>query len=294
MSVEPYAVLFTSGDNDTFPLWYLQEAEGIRRDVQVIVGTYLRTAWYPQQIRELTAPCPPGVDPLGDPSRIVCQRPYKPLPEVRYGTGAPEVAEQVVLDTVVRQPGRSALGLDDATIEGVTRSLLPIEEDRLLQLGPVTTRLRAGTYLTSEHQLAAAIIASSLGDRPVYFSSNASTIATTLGLSDRLVRQGLAHRLLETDPASVPGLEPMPLGSPLASATGAFLDTVRTERLLDEVFVHRNGLPEWDFWPDRSVSVPFFYAWAYLAVAQAAYQRGDEPTMERYQAAAERWGVLGS
>ncbi|MDD3642231.1 MAG: DUF2723 domain-containing protein [Candidatus Krumholzibacteria bacterium] len=57
-SVEPDAILFTNGDNDTYPLWYIQNVEGFRTDVNIANMQLLHTDWYIKQLRDRQPPVP--------------------------------------------------------------------------------------------------------------------------------------------------------------------------------------------------------------------------------------------
>ncbi len=300
MSVEPYGILFTNGDNDTFPLWYLQEVEGLRRDVTVIVTSYLNIGWYAKQLRDLTTPCPPGVSPEEDPTRIICQRPYEPdRGPAAYTADPGSVRAQgripIPLPGPIRPPTRSILPLDDETIDRVSGGFVALREDRTLRIGEVSTTFRAGTYLAPWQQFALSIISNAMGDRPVYFASSGNA-AQQLGLTPYLIRQGLAYRLHdrlpeEGAPRGVVALPP----SPATSVTGLWVDRPRTSLLAWEVFQHRDGLPEgWEVWPYRAVlGVPNYYAWAHYALYQAALQEGDAEDAERNRKTGEAWAVLG-
>jgi len=302
ISAEPYAILFTNGDNDTFPLWYLQEVEGIRRDITVVVTSYLNTNWYAKQIRDLTAPCPDGVSAEDDPTLIICQRAYTAANTDAMYTADPEAARAqgkvpLVMDTAPRRPTRGVLDLEDDIIDRVAGAYVPLDQGRAFNLGPVQAVLPAGSLLLPWQQFALSMISTAMGDRPVYFASSGSA-AASLGLGGYLVRQGLAYKLNPgpLDPTAPPeGFVPMPASSPLNSVTGNWVDIPRTRTLVEEVFVHRSDLPNWDHWPDHStLGIPNYYAWAYYALAQAAAIEGNENDLETYRAAGERWSTLGS
>jgi hypothetical protein len=307
MSVEPYGVLFTNGDNDTFPLWYIQEVEKVRRDVTVIVMSYLNTQWYARQVQQLTRPCPEGVDPLEDPTLITCQRPFQP--ENLAGFYAPS-------DTPAGETGR--VTLDDMVAETrwqrPTRSILPMSPERIdsipilyatnpynfliqepleVQAADLTFTVPGGRILMPADVFLLNIIQTALGDRPIYFATTTQAYER-IGLREHLVRQGLAlkvsDRPLQADPER--GILPVP---EMIQVPERFIDLPRTDSLLWNVFVHRTGIPdEWPFWPEPSTTnIPWYYVFAHYTAYATHMTLGNEEEAARHLERFDAWRRLG-
>ena len=306
MSVEPYGVLFTNGDNDTFPLWYLQEVEGIRRDVTVIVMSYLNTPWYAKQIKQLTTPCEPGQDPLANPTRIVCQRPFQP--ERSAELYAPPEAPSTDTGAVAlegfappqgwSEPTRPILQISDGRIDSIPLMYnqnpynFMIESPMRMDAGQISFTVPGQRVLLPADVFLLNIIQNALGDRPVYFATTTQAYGR-VGIGQNLVRHGLALKLSPEplQPDAARGIYAMPEDVQLP---GAYIDLPRTDTLLWDVFVHRGGIPdEWDFWPEPSTTnIPYYYLYAHYAAYAAHTLRGDQEEAARHIERVEAWRAL--
>ncbi|HEU5359034.1 MAG TPA: DUF2723 domain-containing protein, partial [Gemmatimonadales bacterium] len=163
-SVGPYGILVTYGDNDTFPLWYLQEVEGVRRDVTVVCLALANTDWYVRQLRDV---------------------PVRPFDEA----AAPPVWRG--LHPVA--PDRPLLAMSDSEISDIAGRLIPVTRTDTLTLGPIRQVIPAGVTLYPNQFVVLRILQQNLGRRPFAWSVTAGR--EFLGLEDRVVLQGMAWRV---------------------------------------------------------------------------------------------------
>lgn len=195
-SCEKDAILFTHADNDTYPLWYCQEVEGIRKDVRVVVMPYLQAEWYIAQLQR----------------KIYENEALKmTVPLEKYQSGAvdyvyvvPKLETEQTLTDVLGFVGSdsSATKLSAGNQEMI--SYIPVTKVRLAAEGKESIHLELKQKTIYKGDLAFwDIITSNWGKRPICFSSWADP--EQYGLKDHLLFDGLVYRLSDqkTDSNSI-------------------------------------------------------------------------------------------
>ena len=169
-SCEPNGILFTNGDNDTFPLWYLQEVEGIRKDVNVANLSLLNTPWYIKQLRD---------------SRPT-EAEFNELIKEREGN-------EII--------GRRFIKIADDDIRNITSGLtrwktrevtFPVNSDQQITWSVKPTFQKVA--LKVQDMMIMQIINDTKWTSPIYFAVTVSP-GNRIGLEEYLEMEGLAYRL---------------------------------------------------------------------------------------------------
>ncbi len=196
-SVEPYAIIVTAGDNDTFPLWYMQEVEGVRRDVLIANLSLMNTDWHVRQLR---------------------RRPTYPfdqanaVPPYREGTWV--------------TPQEPALGLSYEQINAMPY-FHEVTERSVFRVGGMSVVLEP-RVLQRADIITLQLIQDNLGRRPIYFSRTTGAYADAFGFTPYLLGQGMARRLVTDSITVADGAMPV--------RTLGWIDADRHETLLFEVY----------------------------------------------------------
>lgn len=169
-SCEEDGIIFTNGDNDTFPLWFLQEVYGIRKDIRVVNLSLLNTPWYIKQLRDEEPKVP--ID-LSDRSIDALQ----PIPwqtEKRY-ISVPKDVQEILSES----------GDKDASAvkERITFDLRP------------TINAGGGSGLRVQDLMVLRILEKTQWKRPVYFAVTVSH-DNMIGLDSYFRMDGLAFKVL--------------------------------------------------------------------------------------------------
>ena len=276
------AILFTNGDNDTFPLWYAQEVEGVRTDVRVAVLSYLNTDWYIAQMKRrsyLSQPLPISLDSARYAQGTNDYLPYAENPsvgevnlkdfiglvgqnsdllKVNYGEGGP---------TLLSFPSPTFyLPVDTAAVKAM--GIIP--KDRQKQL---VSRLEFNVGKRAIEKKGLVILdmlATNNWKRPIYFSSTVIP-SDMLGLQPYFQLEGMAYRIL---PLRDPNY------SPKSNDDGFVEKSLMYEKLMNQ-FVYR-GLDNPNvFYDENNLRFPANYRDKFVRLANAYLTSGDTATAKK-------------
>ena len=172
-SVEPYSVLITNGDNDTFPLWYAQAVEGVRRDVIVAVVTYVEMDWFVRQI---------------------IRRPVYTYDAAR--------GPAIYRDREWPKPSGPPLKMTLAQADSLP-GIITLREPQRFVKGNLVATVGPG-YITRGQIVVLRIITDAFPGRSIYFSGGG--FGRQLGLQPYLLTQGMVEKLMPDSVKAAPGI----------------------------------------------------------------------------------------
>jgi len=206
-SCAPNAILFTGGDNDTFPLWYVQEVEGFRTDVRVIVLSYFNTDWYINQMRRNSYESEPLPFTLENKHYIQGGlNDYLPIVENPSVKGAINLTQLMKLiqsehpglqiPTSISAynsiPAKSMyLNIDTADI--LKKNIVP-DNLKPLMVSRMEWGLK-GSGLEKKDLMILDLLVANNWERPIYFN-NTSLSSINMNFRPFVVQEGNAYRLL--------------------------------------------------------------------------------------------------
>ncbi|GAB4379420.1 MAG: DUF2723 domain-containing protein [Salibacteraceae bacterium] len=199
------AILFTNGDNDTFPLWYLQEVEGYRTDVRVVNLTLGSTDWFIDMIRRQAYDGKPVKLKMEKDDYRQGTRDYLPIIE-RTKKDAYINVDQVV-DFALNDKNTQLMANGKKLSYIPTRKFrLPVDSAKVVSNGTVTPDYAhrivdavewevKGQIILKSELLMLDILASNNWERPIYYA-NTMPRDSYFGLEKYMQHEGFAYRLV--------------------------------------------------------------------------------------------------
>jgi hypothetical protein len=215
-SCAPNAILFTNGDNDTFPLWYAQEVEGIRTDVRVVNLSLLNTDWYIDQMRRKAYTSEPV--PFGMPQEKYRQGTRDVVALIPQGKGGYRDLKEMmkfVSDDRNMQP-LFQRNVKDAFFP-TDKFSIPVDSAVVFGNGTLTAKdtawLRSLDWqirkqvLLKNHLMVLDLLANNNWERPIYFAVTTGP-DSYINLQDHFQLEGLTYRVVPVrSPNANPNLQ---------------------------------------------------------------------------------------